>query len=91
MLDEEVSNIKLFILRKLINLGKIGGSHTSVFNLSKGLPNNITSNKKGQKAIKQAIKELINEQMLLSKPSTDEQHVSINSRKIAEIKQLLGI
>jgi hypothetical protein len=87
----EVHNLKLFILRKLINLGKIGGSHTSVFNLSKGLPLNITSNKKGQKAIKQAIKELINEQLLLSKTSTNEQHVSINPRKIGEINKLLGL
>lgn len=91
MQEDEVKFIKLFILRKLINLGKIGGAHTSVFNLSKGLPNNMTSNKKGQKAIKQAIKELINEQFLLSKPSTGEEHISINPRKIVEIKQLLNI
>lgn len=83
--------IKRFILRKLISLGKVGGSHTAVLNLSKGLPNHIRSNKEGQKAIKQAIKELINNGILLSKPSTDEQHVSINPRKIKEIKEFLNI
>lgn len=83
--------IKRFILRKLINLGKIGGAHTSIFNLSKGLPSHIRSNRKGQKAIKQAIKELINERFLLLKISTGEQHVSINPRKIREIKEFLGI
>ncbi|MDD5163847.1 MAG: hypothetical protein PHD95_06625 [Candidatus ainarchaeum sp.] len=88
---EEVVFIKRFILRKLINLGKIGGSHTAVFNLSKGLPNHIRSNKKGQKEIEQAIKELVNGQFLLSKQSTNEQHVSINPRKIKEIKEFLGL
>ncbi|MDO8634529.1 MAG: hypothetical protein Q7K34_04530 [archaeon] len=90
-MSEEVDSIKKFILRKLINIGKIGGAHTAIFNLSKGLPDHIRSNKKGQKAIKQAIKELINESYLLAKQSTNEQHVSINPRKIKEIKELLGI
>jgi len=86
-----VEFIKNFILRKLINLGKIGGAHISVFNLNKGLPNHIRGNKKGQKEIKEAIKELINENLLLSKPSTGEQHISINPRKIREIKEFLKL
>ena len=83
--------IKRFILRKLINLGKVGGSHTDIFNLDKGLPNHIRSNRKGQKAIKQAIKELINDGFLLSKQSTNQQHVSINPSKIKEIKEFLEL
>lgn len=83
--------IKRFILRKLINLGKIGGAHTAAFNLSKGLPNHITSNKKGKKAIHNAIKELVNEGYLLAKTSTDEQHVSINPGKIKEIEEFLRV
>ncbi len=90
-MTNEVVFIKRFILRKLINLGKVGGSHTAVFNLSKGLPNHIRSNRKGQKAIKQAIKELINIGFLLSKQSTNQQHVSINPRKIKQIKEFLGV
>ena len=90
-MPETVEFIKSFILRKLINLGKVGGSHTSVFNLNKGLPNHIRGNKKGQKDIKQAVKELLNENLLLSKPSTGEQHVSINPRKIKEIKDFLKL
>ncbi len=88
---KDVVFIKRFILRKLVTLGKIGGSHTAIFNLSKGLPNHIRGNRKGQKAIKQAIKELINERLLLSKQSTDEQHVSINPNKIKEIKDFLKL
>jgi len=55
------------------------------------LPGHIRDNKKGQKTIKKAIKELINENLLLSKPSTNELHVSINPRKIKEIKEFLKI
>ena len=90
-MGREVVFIKRFILRKLINLGKVGGSHTAVFNLNKGLPNHIRSNRKGQKAIKQAIKELITNSFLFSKQSTNQQHVSINPRKIKEIKEFLGL
>ena len=89
-MPNDVVLIKRFILRKLLNFGKVGGSHTSVFNLSKSLPNHIRSNRKGQKAIKQAIKQLINIGFLLSKQSTNEQHVSINPRKIKELKEFLG-
>ena len=90
-MPREADFIKRFMLRKLINLGKVGGSHTAVFNLSKGLPTHIRPNRKSQKAIKQAIKELINDSFLLSKPSTGEQHVSINPRKIKEIKEFLNL
>ena len=83
--------IKRFILRKLIVLGKVGGSHTAIFNLSKGLPNHIRGNRKGQKALKQAIKELINDHFLLSKQSTNETHVSLNPRKINEVKYFLKL
>ncbi len=83
--------IKRFILRKLIALGKVGGSHTAIFNLSKGLPNHIRGNRKGQKVLKQAIKGLINGQFLLSRQSTNETPVSINPRKISEIKEFLKL
>ena len=90
-MPKDVVFIKCFILRKLVTLGKIGGSHTSIFNLNKGLPNHLRSNRTGQKSIKQAIKELINDQFLISKQSTNETHVSINPRKIREIKEFLKI
>jgi ribosomal protein L29 len=59
--------------------------------LQQSLASHIKFNKKGQKQIKEALKELIKESFLLSKQSTNEQHVSINPRKIKEIKELLKI
>ncbi|PIU21422.1 MAG: hypothetical protein COT15_02445 [Candidatus Diapherotrites archaeon CG08_land_8_20_14_0_20_34_12] len=88
---ESVDLVKSFILRKLISLGKIGGSHTVIFNLERGLPNHLRSNKKGRKIIDQAIKELINDGFLLTKPSTGEIHVSVNPHKIPDIKKILGL
>jgi len=86
---ESVDLVKSFILRKLVSLGKIGGSHTVIFNLEKGLPNHLRCNKKGRKIINQAIKELINDGFLLTKPSTGEIHVSINPHKLVDIKKIL--
>ncbi|MCX6802115.1 MAG: hypothetical protein NT067_03285 [Candidatus Diapherotrites archaeon] len=83
--------MKRVMLRKLVTLGKIGGAHTSAFNLSKGLPGHIRSSKQGRKAIEQAIKELINERFLLAKPSTGELHISVNPHKLKEIKEFLGL
>lgn len=90
-MEREEEFVKRFILRKLINLGKIGGAHTALINLTKGLPLHFRSSKKGKKIIKRAIKQLINEGYLLSKPSTGEQHISINPRKVKQIELFLGI
>ncbi|MBU1120375.1 hypothetical protein KJ660_00695 [Candidatus Micrarchaeota archaeon] len=83
--------MKKLILRRLINKRKIGGSHTALINLSKGFPSHFSSTKKGKKLIEKAIKELINDNLLLAKQSTNEKHVSVNPRKSKEIQILLGI
>lgn len=88
---ERVEDIKRIILKDLMDLGKIGGAHTVIFNLAKGLSNDIICSKKGKKAFKKAVKELIQNQFLLAKPSTGEIHVSINPRKIKEIKEFLKL
>ncbi|MFH1225372.1 MAG: hypothetical protein V1676_06245 [Candidatus Diapherotrites archaeon] len=89
--DALVLQTKRYMLRKLINMGKIGGAHTALQNLERGMPLHLRSSRKGLKAIRQAVKELLNEGMLLAKPSTGETHVSINPRKVKEAEELLGI
>ena len=83
--------VRRTILRRLLNFRKIGGCHTAIHHLDSSLPSHITSNKKGRKMIKAVIKELINEQFLLCKISTNELHVSINPQKLKEIKELLEL
>ena len=79
-------------LRKLMNLNIWGGRHTELKNLQKALPAHL----RGGKEMKKAIKELINLEFLLIKPSTGELHVSLNPHKSKEIydlknNQLIGI
>lgn len=88
---DEKEKIMCFILNKLVRMDKIGGSHTEIKNITKGLPEHFTRNKKGRKLIKDAIKELINKKFLKAKPSTGEIHVSINPEKIREVSGFLNL
>lgn len=88
-MDKEVTNIMWFMLSKLNRMRKIGGSHTEIKNLHKGLPTHFKSSNKGKKKIQKAIKELFKKTYLLTKPSTGEIHVSLNPRKIKEIIEFI--
>lgn len=88
-MDKDIINIMWLMLSKLNRMNKIGSSHTEITNLYKGLPQHFKSNKQGKKKIDKAIKELFRKEFLLQKPSTGEIHVSINPRKIKEIKEFI--
>ena len=85
----EKEDVMWFVLIKLVNMGKFGGAHTALKNITKGLPSSITSNKKGKKIIQIAVKELLRRDFLLTKPSIGEIHISLNPRKIKEIKEFI--
>ena len=79
----EKEQVKGFIVKKLFQHGYIGGRHTDVENLKKGLPSHF----KGE--IKKAAKELIKEEILISKQTSYGHHVSLNPRKREEIEKYL--
>ena len=83
--------VKRYILSNLVERRMWGGKHTEIKNITKGLPNTFLSDHKGKKTIKKAIKSLINDEWILAKKSTGEIHVSLNPRKIGEIKQFIEI
>lgn len=85
----EKEGIMWLFLVKLNNMGKFGGAHTSLRNITKGLPSSVTSNKAGKKLIEKAVKELINRNFLLAKLSTGEIHISLNSHKAREIQEFI--
>ena len=58
--------------------------HTNIHNLPKGLPNTL----RGSKGVKKAIKDLLKEGILLSKPTHYGLEVSLNPKKIREIEEL---
>ena len=76
-------DIKTIILRKLRRRGYIGGRHTSIVNLPKGLPADLRGEAKA------AVKELVQDDLILAKPTHDGLHVSLNPRKMDEINSLL--
>lgn len=79
----ELEQAKGFIVKKLFHHGYIGGRHTDIENLKKGLPSHF----KGD--CKKATKELIREDLLLSKQTSYGHHVSLNPRKREEIEKYL--
>ena len=79
----EEEQLKGFIVKKMFHHGYIGGKHTDIENLKKGLPSHIRGD------VKEAAKELIKEEILIPKPTSYGLHVSLNPRKRQEIEKYL--
>ena len=79
----EQEQLKSFIVKKLFKHGYIGGRHTDIENLKKGLPGHF----KGD--VKEATKELIKEEIIIPKPTSYGLHVSLNPHKREEIDKYL--
>ncbi|HLC85438.1 MAG TPA: hypothetical protein VJH22_06615 [Candidatus Nanoarchaeia archaeon] len=77
------TQLKGFIVKKLFHHGYIGGRHTDIENLKKGLPPHF----KGD--VKEAVTDLIKEDILMPKPTSYGLHVSLNPRKREEIEVYL--
>jgi len=72
------------IVEKLYRLRYIGGRHTEMKNIHKGM--------KGvsEKEIEIAVKYLVNKGIIQLYIKTGETHVSINPKKIKEVHRILG-
>ena len=81
----EKEHVKGFIVKKLFQHGYIGGRHTDIENLKKGLP----GHSKGD--AREAAKELMNEGILLSKQTSYGHHVSLNPHKREQIDKYLAM
>ena len=73
--------IKARIIRKLVRWQKWGGAHTE--NVLKGLPTHL----RGDKIVKEALKDLEKDEWLLPTKKTGEIHYSLNPKKANEILQ----
>lgn len=76
-------DLHAIILRKLYRRRVIGGKHTAVEHLTKGLPKHLAG------AAKNAVKELIKEGFILQKPASYGLQVSLNPEKIDEITKII--
>ena len=90
---EEISVLKRLILQKLVRANAWGGKHTPIDFVIKGMPEHYRNTHKGQKTIEKALKELTNNEWLVSLPKRTGkgtgEHISLNPRKVSEIKQFL--
>ena len=59
--------------------------HTNIHNLPKGISNELRVSRQ----VKKAIEELLKEQIILSKPTHYGLELSLNSKKIKEIEELV--
>ena len=82
MIEED---IKRFILRKLARHRIWMHKHTSIHNLSKGLPDYL----RGKKEVKKVIEQMLKQGILLSKPTNYGLEVSLNIHKKKEIEYFI--
>lgn len=75
--------LRTIILRKLFRHRYVGGKHTDIENLAKGLPKHL----RGE--AKEIAKELIKEGLLWTKPVSYGLHVSLNPERIEEILKIV--
>ena len=77
-------NFKKIILRKLFRHRLIGGKHTAVENLTKGLPKHLIGK------AKETLNELIKEKFLIPKSTSYGLQISLNPEKVNEILKIIG-
>ena len=75
----EITELKMRIIRKMVQWKKWGGAHTE--NILKGLPSHLI----GERATKKALKELIRDRWIIPVIKTGEIHYSLNQKKAEEI------
>ena len=76
-------DIAKIILRKLYRRRVIGGKHTAIEHLTKGLPRHVAG------AAKEIIKELIKQGFIIPKSTSYGLQVSLNPEKIDEISKII--
>lgn len=90
---EEVDILKKLILQKLVRANIWGRKHTPLDFVKKGIPEHYRNTHQGRKAMEEAIKELLNNEWIMILPKRtsggSDEHISLNPRKVAEIKQFL--
>ncbi len=88
---EEENIIKKHILRKLVRANILGGKHTPLDFVKKGIPDHYQNTHKGRKIVEKVVKELVNDEWIIvvakKTGKGSDHHVALNSRKVSEIKQ----
>jgi len=75
--------IKKALLRKMLASQIIGGRHTAIENVPKGFPKHLRGN------VEKAVKQLIKDGYIILKPTSYGLQVSLNPRRIKEIREMV--
>ena len=89
----EENRVKKLMVQKLIRANIWGGKHTPIDFLQKGIPEHYRNTHQGQRIVNQVLKELVNDEWMIviikKTGKGSDEHVSLNPRKVSEIKQFL--
>lgn len=89
----ETDKIKKLVLQKLIRANIWGKKHTPLNFVIKGIPEHFRNTHKGKKTIEKTLRELVNSKwvIILSKRTgkSSDDHISLNPRKVNEVKQFI--
>ncbi len=89
----EFDSIKKLILQKLIRSNMLGGKHTPLGFITKGIPGHYRNTHKGMKFIEKVIKELRNDAWIIIVAKRTgrgyDEHISLNPKKVKEIQEYL--
>ena len=89
----EIDSLKMLILQKLIRANMWGGKHTPLDFVKKGIPEHYRNTHQGRKVVEKVLKDLMNAEwiIILAKRTGggSDEHLSLNPRKVGEIKQFL--
>lgn len=90
---EEKDVLKKIVLQKLVRANMWGGKHTPLDFAKNGIPEHYRNTHPGRKAMEEALKELVNDEWItiLFKRTGggSDEHISLNPRKVSEIKHFL--
>jgi hypothetical protein len=76
--------IRQALFRKMLYQGYIGGKHTSYENLPKGFPRDI------KKRVEKVVDNLIKEGYFIVKPKPDSYHLSLDPKRLTQVKREIG-
>ena len=92
---EETDVLQKLILQKLVRGNVWGGKHTPLDFVMKGIPEHYRNAHKGRKMVEKILKKLTNDELVIIVAKRtgggSDDHVSLNPRKVSEIKQFLEV
>ena len=90
---DEIAVVKKLVLQKLVRANVWGGKHMPLDFVTRGIPEHYRNTHMGQKVIEKTMKDLVSGEwvfiIIKRTGKGSNHHVSLNPRKVHEIRQFL--